>query len=511
MQLTGYGLKPSELGFDVPGDEFRPNQLELAERIVNSDKRVILLIAPTGLGKSLINQIPGRVQDKRTLILTSTIQLQDQYGEQQGLPVLMGRGRYICNRWETVTAAEAVCRIGIKCGLMFSGECDYYHQKFIAANSETAVLNYAVFFRLTASADNFSGWDWLVLDEAHGVPAELTAAFTVSIQIKSLLRAKIPPPLINDVANWRLWALNNEGKIRKLISNREKKVTADQIEPYYQIVSAMEILKTIHDTSEWAIYTDGKVVTILPVWPNSLASKAIWSQADKFILSSATLEPYTISAMLGIPLSDMEILSVGSYFPVENRPINIMGHHRVSHASTDEDLEGLIFDIDRVIDKYAGQRGLVHTSNYALSLTIAERSRNQDRLLYHDSLNRLDMFDLFLSEEGEGKVLLSPAMVEGIDLPYDACRFQIIAKVPYENITSDLWRARFQSDIIRARLAYTGNAISAIVQASGRGMRAADDYCDTWILDRAFNRIRAESNYRLPDSFVEAVRYITEI
>ena len=501
------GLAPSDLGLDVIGDEFRPKQLDLAERILESDKRIICLIGPTGLGKSLIVRIPGIVLDQRTLILTRTIQLQDQYGE-QGLPVLMGRNRYICNRWEEVTAAQAVCRMGVKCGLRWTGECDYYNEKDKAANANTAVLNYAVFFRFINSSDTFTGWDWVVLDEAHSAAAELTSAFTFSLVIKELLLFKLTPPLVNNMHHWRMWALNNRDKVKRLISKKDK-ISRQQIEPLFRILGAIEILIMVDNLDEWLVARTKDGVMITPIWPTALARAGVWMHGHKFILSSATLEPYMISNMLGIEPDEMEIVSVGSDFPIENRPINVLGHHKVSHTSSDEDISGLVKDFDKVVAKYPDQRGLVHTGNYSLAAKIAELSVHKDRLLYHDAQNRLTIFEQF--KNTEGSVLLSPAMVEGVDLPYDLCRFQIVAKVPYQDLTSDLWRARLESDIIRARLAYTGDAINAVVQACGRGMRAADDKCDTWILDRAFDRIRAESNYRFPPFFTEAVRYIDAI
>lgn len=162
--------------------------------------------------------------------------------------------------------------------------------------------------------------------------------------------------------------------------------------------------------------------------------------------------------------------------------------------------------VDLIISRYNG-RGLIHTGNYATSLYIAQHTRYGDRVMYHDSENRLPMLERFKSQGSERKVLLSPSMTEGVDLPYELCVFQIIAKMPFANIGDPLWQARFSNNTERGWYAYNGDAISAVVQACGRGMRAPDDYCDTYILDRAFSKLKAENHYRFPAFFTEALRY----
>lgn len=70
-------------------------------------------------------------------------------------------------------------------------------------------------------------------------------------------------------------------------------------------------------------------------------------------------------------------------------------------------------------------------------------------------------------------------MTTGWDFPYDQCEFQIIGKVMFPDT---------QGGIAKARAAHDkdyGNYIAAqnMVQASGRGMRAEDDRCETFIID----------------------------
>lgn len=507
MKLAGLDLVPSDLGFNVGGDSWRPHQLELAESILNSSKKFIILQAPTGIGKSLINQIPGKWLDQRTLILTRTIQLQDQYAE-QGLRVLYGRNRYLCARLidfnPGATAADGICQTGLYCHMMWDGTCDYYSEKYEAINSNAACLNYAYFFRETSTGKGqFSGYDWLVLDEAHALPNELTSASVICIHARDLALLKLPPSMVNTVALWKAWANNRAAKIRRQASKENRFFYTAA----HRLLLAINSLEAIQSPDEWFITVNADTIEIKPIWPTALASKAMWAHAGKFILSSATIEPNYIASMMGLDLADLDVISSESVFHPGLRPIFVRAHHKVSYSATDEDRMELVRAIDKIIGKYNG-RGLIHTGNYATSLFIAQHSRFSHRLIYHDSDNRLAMLERFKS--AESKVLLSPSMTEGVDLPYELCIFQVVAKMPFANLSDPLWQARFESDLPRGLFAYHGDAISAVVQACGRGMRASDDYCDTYILDRAFSRLKEQNEYRFPAFFTEALRYLDD-
>ena len=74
----------------------------------------------------------------------------------------------------------------------------------------------------------------------------------------------------------------------------------------------------------------------------------------------------------------------------------------------------------------------------------------------------------------------------GVDFPYSDCEYQIIPKVPFPDLSSPLVRARQERD--KTYGAYM--AIQSIVQETGRGMRAEDDQCETFILDSNLGWLR---------------------
>jgi len=80
-------------------------------------------------------------------------------------------------------------------------------------------------------------------------------------------------------------------------------------------------------------------------------------------------------------------------------------------------------------------------------------------------------------------VLISPSLFEGVDLPDDASRFQIIVKAPYASLGDNRIKyiAENHKDI------YSLNTILKIVQGCGRSVRSQNDHCTTYFLD---NNIR---------------------
>ena len=97
-------------------------------------------------------------------------------------------------------------------------------------------------------------------------------------------------------------------------------------------------------------------------------------------------------------------------------------------------------------------------------------------------------------------MLVSPSLREGVDLPDDFLRFQIITKMPYPDLGEPWTAAR------RARDArwYALETAKALVQAYGRSCRHAGDHGVTYVLDANFARFLQRYRVLLPEWFLEA-------
>ena len=97
-------------------------------------------------------------------------------------------------------------------------------------------------------------------------------------------------------------------------------------------------------------------------------------------------------------------------------------------------------------------------------------------------------------------VLLSPSLREGVDLPDDLLRFQIVTKMPYGDL-GDPWTAARRD---RDPRWYALETAKALVQTYGRACRHAEDYGVTYVLDGQFARFLQHYRPLLPGWFLEA-------
>ena len=91
---------------------------------------------------------------------------------------------------------------------------------------------------------------------------------------------------------------------------------------------------------------------------------------------------------------------------------------------------------------------------------------------------------------------------EGVDLPYDNCRFQIIYKIPYPNITDKQIEKRKDMDMNW----YIYKTAISLLQTYGRGMRAEDDSCVTYIVDSRLTNFIYKNRRLIPDYFIDAIQ-----
>jgi Rad3-related DNA helicase len=110
------------------------------------------------------------------------------------------------------------------------------------------------------------------------------------------------------------------------------------------------------------------------------------------------------------------------------------------------------------------------------------------RPLVNNTSNKADVKQRFMKYGG---LWLCAGMSVGLDLPYDTCQQMIIPNLMYPD-RSDLFVQK------RAGLGdgaewYNLKTMSNLVQRLGRGVRAVDDKCKSFILDPNFGRLYLET------------------
>lgn len=94
-------------------------------------------------------------------------------------------------------------------------------------------------------------------------------------------------------------------------------------------------------------------------------------------------------------------------------------------------------------------------------------------------------------------VLVTPSGFEGIDLPGDAARYQVLVKAPYASLGDR--RVKHILDVFPDIFGLM--ALMKVVQGAGRAVRSTDDWASTYILDTAAQRLFTASSNEWKDEF----------
>jgi Rad3-related DNA helicase len=111
--------------------------------------------------------------------------------------------------------------------------------------------------------------------------------------------------------------------------------------------------------------------------------------------------------------------------------------------------------------------------------------------------------DEVLQEHAEIKdgVLLSSSLWEGVDLKDDLSRFQIIAKVPYPNLSEKRTKIKMQ----KFPLWYKSQTLMKLLQGFGRSIRSEEDWAVTYVLDAAARDLLNQSKAMIPKSYYDVL------
>jgi ATP-dependent DNA helicase DinG len=497
--------------------------------------RVVVVEAPPGVGKSHLAMTLARWSGDAYL-LTSQKLLQDQYEREFGdaLQLVKGLENYVCDRYPPparVTTSQGLCRRprGPLC------HCPYARAKLAALNGPIFCTNTAYFLTLRQwQREQLRRRRVLIVDEAHNLEGQLVRVFTVGFapdQMKAWFGAPLPrlasadeyrvlfedhvPRLDTELAlidrrldSVRLPGLGDEDFLSYPLTAEEHEL----LEQRDRLESALARLHFFLDAgeAEWVVrYPESEVVAALELVPltvSAMAPALLWDAADVVVLSSAFMgRREIIAGYFGLDAEDVHVLSSGSPFALERRRI---AYHPVGVLSkaTLPELEPALFDeVAIILDRHRTDKGLVHAASYAaarrLLAHLADRAPEAlRRVIFVESAGAKARALEHHRSSSLPTVLLSPSLREGVDLPDDFLRFQIVTKMPYPDL-GDPWTAARQA---RDPRWYALETAKALVQAYGRSCRHPDDHGVTYILDGQFRHFVQRYRLLLPAWFREA-------
>lgn len=371
------------------------------------------------------------------------------------IPSLHKKSSYKCDKWGT-------CSAGHKAQQFHCKGCPYTKALREAKKSNYRIMNYYTYW-----AHRMYGHT-LIVDEAHKLLDMLGDKQDITLW-HSDYEFPTEMRVVADVVDWI------ERRLRKQHDDRLATALFELLK--MNRTQAVEYLEAEHK---------GKLDIAIKVYPISSQDVPPWlwppTKVRKLVFFTATMSMEDIKD-LGLDRRRVKFIHCDSPIPVENRPVVFEPYVSVSRAASDYCVPKLAERLQRILDENP-QKGLIHAPYSLVELLRGHLS--SDRLLFHDRDNKQAMLNKFRnSATSEGKVLVASGLYEGIDLPYDLARWQVICKVPFLSLAS----TRVVEKMKHRPDWYDWSAIRLIVQASGRISRAADDHGVTYLFDANFQRL----------------------
>ncbi len=460
----------SILNFVPTGWTLRPDQVEVLLEVEQKWKAEVLCItAPTAFGKSLLGQIIARfaaAQRYTVNIMAPSNVLIDQIKTSfPEIPVLHKRAYYP----EPVQYAEARKR---------------------AKAAPIRLMNFHV-----CHANKIHG-SVQILDEGHVAVDMLEDHKNVRIW-----QAQHPfPDKLETVADVIEWLQEYIPELPETSTESKKLRRALRDITGIRSEATIEYRRDMYrgHPSQSLVIMPG--ITRKPpdwLWPKD--------KVRKIVFLSATISREDIRE-LGLAKRSVEYIDCPSPIPPANRPVEFRPWMNMARQYLDKAMPIFAERLRQTLAAHA-TKGMVHIP-YNLAEWLQDLI-DDPRLIWHDKQNKLSKLQEFRDSPPEqGKVLIASGLYEGVDLPFDAARWQVIAKVPYLSLGDEKIKRRLKlyPD------GYAWAAIKRIVQAAGRIVRAPDDYGVTYLWDTSFENLWREDKRRekplFPEFFRDAVKML---
>ncbi|KZX10253.1 helicase C-terminal domain-containing protein [Methanobrevibacter filiformis] len=560
-KLNDLKIISKEIEDNFPFDNPREGQLEIISEIDNAIKngyKYIVLEAGTGTGKSVIAATLAKIYNP-SFILTMTKQLQEQYINDfgnLGFQAVKGRNNFKClDKLQNLsrTSKDLNCdsgscmeRYNFNCGYGLTNidsddfewskhafkksswrsntHCKYLDQKSNGINCDTVIMNYDYGLYEFNYPHDFKKRELLILDEAHNIEKKIMSFVEIEIskeELKNEIKIEVSSEEIMNMENkgsesWLSFINFLIRKYKKELKKVKTKVKSknisknntetertihhlkEEIEKYKRFVKYIE-----KDPKNWVMVHNKESLYFKPLKIHEYAKEYLLKFGEVCLFMSATILDYKhFVKWLGLNPKEVYSIKVETPFSSDKRPINSTNNVDMKFNTLSKNAPKTIKMIKNILDNHEDEKGLIHAVSYQCAQYIANNI-NDPRVITHNSDNRTKILRKF-EKSKKPLVLLSPSMSEGIDLPYEKCRFQIIYKLPFPSTMDKQVNMRAKKD----RYWYPYQTIMNLVQTYGRGMRAEDDYCNTYILDSRLKFYTEESPlYRrlVPKFFKEAI------
>lgn len=499
-----------------PFPTFRPGMKEAIQIIEETPEAQYVLVAGrTGTGKSGLAVALARHLSAH--IVTATKLLQHQYANTAEFDkefVLKGKANYLCAHTQDVmnmAPCSSMQRVSIarrKLPILLSDVdgntikapidlkkacvkkslCYYYEKKWALEGSSGGILNYDLVLSTDFKADA------IVFDEAHNFIDKIIDHYSFSMSprhLEKLVRTAITLPTQHTYMDWlntllaqvvaQIAMVKESGRAQQLQSLRDK---------------IMAITKVGGSPEDYYVETDNGDIEIKTLKPKKLMQK-LMSRFKKIFFMSATIDD-KFAEILGLPAESTIKIVVPSTFKIEARPIiwpNDLPN--INYKTVLSKDHPAIKMLDEIIHHHKDHKGIVHTANYRIMDELRTIYAKNTRFIWVDRGMEKDKC-LMIHAQEKASILVSPSMMEGVDLHDDLARFQVIMKIPFPA------RTPYMEALEQAMTGWYGLCTrNTLVQAYGRPVRSNEDWATTYVLDSS---IKMLINDGIDTFFTQAIK-----
>lgn len=460
--------------------------------------------------------------------------------------VLKGRDNYMCNV-NKLPFSQGVCQqdglsIAQAAKLPCAMNCAYLNTRAAAIVGNCAILNYAYWLiQLNIVKGKFAARELTIFDECHKIDDILSNFLDTTIgprfiqnctKAESLIAAilthenqqeyvEVRDKLFNeirDIIQLATTAYNIEDMrakccslssylismttvlndaYDKLFTLLESGVKLDMFQKaFIKFVSACSTLAYSIDSMLGATKDNpADMIIVLDTSSNSLQFKCV---NDKLLANTLIHQEHVTNAQLWMSatIGDIDtfaecngITNYTSYYfepdwNFDRSPVILCKPAlSLNYKNKAENLPKLVVKIDEILDKH-DCNCIIHTSTRDITSYILRNSRHSSRMLtYNNAIEKRTQIDIM--KRSKNAVLVGYSITEGVDLPDDLCRCQIIAKLPWMSLGDIVIKTKASNHDNW----YRNKCYQSFVQSIGRGIRHQDDWCVTYVIDDSINRL----------------------
>jgi Rad3-related DNA helicase len=236
-------------------------------------------------------------------------------------------------------------------------------------------------------------------------------------------------------------------------------------------------------------------ISVKPIFVGEMF--AVLDNADHNLLMSATISKQYAERTLVLPEKTVHI-RLEPQFPKENKRVVFFKPQALNYNSmkSPDTVKKLTSASRQIVDHHSalGERGIVLAPSFAVVQEIATVLRQKSpkyTVFEHQRGDKLaDLLEDFKRWDKGPAVMLTPSGFEGLDLPGDLSRYQIIVKAPF----GSLGDKRVKTILDLYPDIYSLTTLMKIVQGAGRSVRSMEDHATTYMLDTGIQRLWTAKN-----------------